>query len=328
MAIPSFTFPSISLVAHKKAILWLLAASCLAAFFILLSAPAEPYRGLESFDRADSLIFEELALFNVPEEQIRTFRYPVTDNFIRKRYVVDLPSQISKTHLHAELNKQLKKWQVGTIGYVDIPSREMTLHLHYRDKIIRTIDLRTDSELVRIPHPASLMVYFDQRPSASQLERLRDIGAPVGVVLRSASRRSLIRWAESLPDDITPIWVWHDDSQTTYQKTRLDDPDLMQALEAVSRARQTPRLLAFDIPEHNPSEELKEMGITITDGSGMRIISSNNRFEFDQQMLTYSRLARQAGTPKVLIRATDNTLDWLEEWIPRIQRGGVVFVLS
>ena len=139
----------------KKIItLWLLAGSCITAFLILLLYPVEqPYR-LQNLNQTDSLILQELALLNVTEERIRTFQYQVNDHFTRKRFVVDLPPNVSKTRFHAELNRQLRPWQIKTVGYVDVPEQEMTLYILYQDKIIRTLDLRSEAVRLQELHPA------------------------------------------------------------------------------------------------------------------------------------------------------------------------------
>lgn len=327
----SLSAPSLEL--QKKILLWLLAGSCMAALLVLLFYPAEQRKHLHDLAIADSLIHQELALFNVPQNRIRTIEHTVGDHFTRKQYVVDLPVQVSKTHLHAELNKQLRPWQIKTVGHVDVAENEMTLYLVYRDTIIRSIELRTDPDFVRIPHPAELLVYFDRSPTSSQIERLQQINVPVGIVLRSDSRRLLTRWAEELPEALTPVLIWFDDAQTSFEESSMDSPELVRSLEAVTRIQNEVRVLAFAPGENRSTDEanskrLEELDVPVYPASGIMIITGEDRFEFDRQMLTYSRLARQAAGPRLLVRVSDTTLDWLEEWIPRVQRGGVVFTLS
>ncbi|MBP3191047.1 hypothetical protein NATSA_00075 [Natronogracilivirgula saccharolytica] len=336
---------------RKKLLIWLLSGSCLAALAILLFYPGESPQRLRSLAQADSLIVQELALFNVSSGRVRTTEYPVTDDFTRKHYSVDLPVQVSATHYHAELRKQLQPLRIETIGYADVPDGELTLQLVYQDKIIRTLTLRTDQEYIRVPHPAGLMVYFDQRPRSSQLDKLRRLDIPVGIVLRSSSRRSLSRWAASLSETASPVWIWKNDSGRTFEPVSFDDSGLERTLEAVSLRHGDVRLLAFghngqgawraDAPdgqdgtdggagldgaERENLERVRELGVGVTFADDMEIVSTDDRFEFDRRMLAFSRLARKAGGPGMLVRGTDRSLEWLEEWVPRIQRGGVVFV--
>lgn len=309
----------------------MLAISCLVASLLLIFLPSEPPRlFLRNLGEADSLILQELAMFNIPDHRIRSVDYPINEHFNRTHYIVDLPVQVSQTHFHAELNRQLHPYKVRTMGYVNVPEYEMTLHLVYHDKIIRTLDLRTDFDYIRTPHPARLLIYFDRIPTVSQLERISNLEISVGVVLRSTSARTLVRWVEMIPEDMHPVYLWYDDDRRSYQTTTMDDPDLRQTVDAVSREFDSIRLLVFT-PDGSGSDEglmqkFQEAGIHTVDASDMNINSSENRFEFDRQMLTYSRLARQAAGPSLMVKGTDTTLNWLEEWIPRIQRGGIVFI--
>ncbi len=131
---------------REKIILGLLAGSCLAVFLMLLLLPAYERGTLQDLSQADSLILEELTNFHVSRNRIRTFEYPVTDDFTRKRYVVTLPANISQTHLHFELQQKLWRYRVDTIGYVNVPENHMKVLILFDDKIIRTLELRNDSD--------------------------------------------------------------------------------------------------------------------------------------------------------------------------------------
>ncbi len=139
------TVTAIPLLLRKKILLGMLAASSLAVFLLLILHPGEQRTSLKSFSQADSLIIHELNRFRVGPDRIRTIEYPVTEDFTRKRYVVSLPPGVSQTHLHAELNRNLGGYRVQTMGYVNVPEREMRLLILFDNKIIRTLELRTDT---------------------------------------------------------------------------------------------------------------------------------------------------------------------------------------
>lgn len=126
-------------------LLVLLASSCIAVFLLLLFHPGDRRTSLESFAQADSLITSELHRFRIGQERVRSFEYPVTDGFTRKRYVISLPAGVSQTHLHAELNQAFRHYRVETIGYVNVPEREMQVLILFNNKIIRTLELRTEA---------------------------------------------------------------------------------------------------------------------------------------------------------------------------------------
>ncbi len=140
------TVSGIPLLIQKKILLGLLAGSCLVVFLTLVFYPADEHSPLQHLSQADSLIQEELSRFRVPSDRIRTINYPVTDDFTRKRYIVLLPPGVSKTHFHSELNRKLHPYRVETVGFADVPEGEVNVLILFENKIIRTIELRTDPD--------------------------------------------------------------------------------------------------------------------------------------------------------------------------------------
>ncbi len=139
------TVTALPLLLRKKILLGMLVVSCLAVFSLLVLHPGEQRTTLKSFSQADSLIIHELNRFRVGPDRIRTFEYPVTEDFTRKRYVVSLPPGVSQTHLHAELSRNLGGYRVQTMGYVNVPEREIRVLILFDDKIIRTVELRSET---------------------------------------------------------------------------------------------------------------------------------------------------------------------------------------
>ncbi len=138
----SLVFP---LLLRKQILAGLLATSCIAVFLLLLLYPDQRHSPLESLSQADSLIVTELTRFHIGRDRVRTFEYHVTDGFTRKRYVVTVPQGLSQTYLHAELNRKLREHRVDTVAFVNVPEREMKVLILYNNKIIRTLELRTDT---------------------------------------------------------------------------------------------------------------------------------------------------------------------------------------
>lgn len=129
--------------ARKKAVLWLLSALCLGFVFILKRAPDQNNQALQSLAQADSLIMHELAIFKIDTDAMRVIDYPVTDGFARKHYVLHLPEDFSKTHLHFALNSSLRQYTVETAAIADVPNQRINILILYRNKIIRSLELRT-----------------------------------------------------------------------------------------------------------------------------------------------------------------------------------------
>lgn len=139
------TVTAIPLLIGKKILLGMLALASLAVFLLLLLHPGEQRSTLKSFSQVDSMIVHELNRFEVEPDHIRIFEYPVTEDFTRKRYVVSLPPGISQTHLHAELNRSLGRYRVQTKGQANVPQRETRILILFDNKIIRTVELRSQA---------------------------------------------------------------------------------------------------------------------------------------------------------------------------------------
>ncbi|MDI6400707.1 hypothetical protein QLX67_01780 [Balneolaceae bacterium ANBcel3] len=308
-------------------------AACLAGFFLLFFTPHTPANRLHSLAEADSLIQQELAFFNVPDDRIRTRNHTVNDDFTRIHYTVNVPAGISKTHLHAQMAGELRRYKVETIGRMNVPRQELSLYFYYSEKLIRSMTLRTDPDYARIPHPAYISFYFDRTPSASVIERMDALNIPYQIVLQSDSHRRISRWMGQLDEEGKSASLWLPDSPPFEEWEH--SPSIIRAIEAFSEFDPSPSLLLFsslqDISGYEGWEEgalqvdWLDFELLILDGSSFLIIESEDRHVFDQKLLYYSRLAREAGTPHLLLPATEPVLDWLDEWIPRIQRGGVLF---
>lgn len=323
-------FFSSSLFVLKKIFIWILVASCLVVVFLLFQTREAVPNYEDVFYLTDSLILQELALFNIDTKSIRTIRYPVTPDFTRKLIIAGLPPQIPKTLFHSALNKQLKTANIHITGYMDVPEEVLTLYVQYENKVIRTIKLHTDNDYVRIPHPASLMIYFDRGPRLSQLKKIRNWGIPAGLVLQVSNPRSINRRVMGLSDIISPVWIWLEEGESgNAEATITKNSELFKAFQKASALHDDLRLFITKRPDQKIQVEEKEdifFGLPYTRVRKSQIIEPKNRQNFDEIMLSFSQLAQRAGNPTLVVPGNDSSLEWIEEWIPRIQQGAIVFV--
>ena len=132
--------------ARKKAAAWLLTALCLGFLLILKLAPDQNNRALQSLAQADSLINQQLAYFKIDTDAVHIIDYPVTDGFTRRHFVLYLSEDISKTHLHFALNTSLGQYNVATTAFADVPNQQLNILVLYKNKIIRSLELRSETE--------------------------------------------------------------------------------------------------------------------------------------------------------------------------------------
>jgi hypothetical protein len=131
---------------QKKWIVTLLAASCLAALFHLFGNSENSFKNLASTAQADSLITEVLYDFDIADSQIRKRTVSTDSLFSRTIYTVKLPPDISKTELHYQLQKKIIPYKMDSPAKIIMPEKDMHIHLLYEGTVIRTVQLRTDTE--------------------------------------------------------------------------------------------------------------------------------------------------------------------------------------
>ena len=128
--------------ALKQVLAGLLAISCLAALTLLITTPKPEIYRLSHLGQADSLILAELQAHRISQTHVRRFDYQVNEEFTRVRYRIEIPPGASPTHLHGDLSRRLRPWGISIRGRVDVPGGITTLDLLYRNKVVRTLELR------------------------------------------------------------------------------------------------------------------------------------------------------------------------------------------
>lgn len=132
---------------QKKWIVTLLAASCTAALFLLFGNSENSFKNLTSAAQADSLITEVLYDFDITNSQIRKQTVSFDSLFSRTIYTVKLPSEISKTEIHYQLQKKIIPYKMDSPAKILMPEKDMRIHLLYAGTVIRTVQLSTDTQL-------------------------------------------------------------------------------------------------------------------------------------------------------------------------------------
>lgn len=130
----------------KRLIVLLLFLSCLLSATLLIATPEVENRRVRSLAQVDSLIRETFVPFNIGEQQIDS-RYVTVDSTFRRRvFRVTLPPTISKTQLHARIQRTLHPYDISSPSRVMLPAGDMNIHLVWNQTVIRTLHLRTDPD--------------------------------------------------------------------------------------------------------------------------------------------------------------------------------------
>lgn len=133
---------------QRSILVALLMCSCIAAVLLLWRAEPVVPKKLQSPAQIDSLITLTLRNLDVNDRQVRVRTVEVDTVFSRQNYVVSVAPNFSKTTLHYTLHDHLWDYGVRTVANVSFPERDMKIYLLYNNTVHRTMDIRSDRDLM------------------------------------------------------------------------------------------------------------------------------------------------------------------------------------
>ncbi|MEX2601642.1 MAG: hypothetical protein WD355_08345, partial [Balneolaceae bacterium] len=171
---------------QKKWLVLLLAISCLSSVILFFVWSPDSRYQLRESSQIDSLITLSFSRFHLPDNQIRSQTVRISPEFSRTVYTVNVPPGFSQTQYHYRLNEILRMYALQTPAKVQFPEQDIRIHITHGTTVVRTIQLRTDPNLVLYHDFASLIIGFDQPPGQSRIDRMIALGEPVTLAIRSA----------------------------------------------------------------------------------------------------------------------------------------------
>ncbi len=315
----------------KKVIALLLLISSIICFILILKMPSQGKKRLTSLGEADTLITRELRAFNIKKQQIRIKNIHINKKFIRKVYIVDLPARFSKTFLHAELNKRLYPYDVQDPAIVHLPEGNMDIQLAYGGDIIRTIKLVSDTAIKYRRYPASVLAYFNRKPSEEVVKSIEDLGSRLPVVLKVSNVSQGKDWYNSIKAMKTHVIFWFGNGEANQNSTNKVDWHLNEQLQTLGKVFRNPTVLV------NPSADEQTRTLIDKDSQHFKInyVNAKNailvttdegQIHFERQLQRFMRLAEQNERPIMLINATDESFQWLKNSIQRFKKSGLTLV--
>lgn len=315
----------------KKLIVALLLISSLTCVILLLKMTPVVHKRLTSLGEADTLISQEFRAFNIKKIQIRVRNIHVNKKFTRKVYIVDLPIQFSKTFLHAELNYKLYPYGIKDPAIVRLPEGNMVIQLAYGGDIIRTIDLVSDTSIKYRRYPASILAYFNQKPSTELVRNIEGMGNRLPVVLKVNDVSQAKTWYGDIKRMNTSVIFWFNDTGTFPNSNDEIDWHLNEQLKTLSKIFKNPTVLV------NPSageqtrtlidKDSQHLGINYVNAKNAIVVNGKEgQLHFERQLQKFMRLAEQNVRPVMLINATDESFTWLKNSIHRFKKSGLTLV--
>ena len=295
----------------------MLACSCLTGVVLLASHTTGSNAHKASIAELDSLIQDELDIFNIRSDQVTQRTVEVDSLFSRKIVDVGIPLGLSRTFIHTELAKRISKAGWESRGRVEFPERDITMEVISENTLVRTIHLRRDTTSRRLISPASVLVYFDDSPGVDDINRLQSLGEPIGILLRGENPNRLKSRYESLEGYPHLIGFWPaEETEVTTDVTG----GFISELRSVQRR---PVLFSLSPADQSAGGDATPVNWIIAEQAVMAG-EEHGRQAFNRDMRAFSRRAVRGERPVLLMKGTSETLRWLEDAIYDFKKGGLV----
>ncbi len=282
---------------------------------------------LKSLDDIDQIVEKELLEFNIKESQIKKRQSGIENGFDRSIIRVTVPSNFSKTFFHSELAHNLYPYGIHSPAIVDLPSGDMNIHIYWMNTVVRTIELRQNTDLVRYRDPGVILLETTSEPSAELLAKLTQMGEPIRLVLRSDNTDVLLSWMDIIPRNSKPPIIHLDYGMTL---TDLKDERFDRFVGEISRINKqwpnTSVLVSLEDKElsENRITRLQRTGAHVAKVSNILSMSERiNRDEFREILHDFVSKSRSGNHPVLVIPGRANILDWLQEDLVNYKKGGL-----
>lgn len=126
-------------------VIW--AANLLAVALLWLVEPAPPVRIADSSE-LEPVINALFQRHGLPKETIRVRTLEFDNGAKRSIHTVQVPPAWPKTRFHIDLADTLRHLGIQTYGMVEFPDRHVRIHILHNGKVVRTVALVTDRNVL------------------------------------------------------------------------------------------------------------------------------------------------------------------------------------
>lgn len=306
----------------KKFIALLLLLACLLSGYMLVRTSEEATKHLQSFAGADSLIELELESFRISDQYIQSANIQIDSSFSRKVYYVDLPSEFSKTQLHAELNNRFHPYGISLPARVTFPEGNMQVHLQYKQTIIRTIVLRTDPDLTLQRSSASIVVAFNEQPDEELLNTIANFGEPIPIVLGVQHPMEANELKKTLGGYYNRILYWLQ-TESNEDLIRHNPTMALRQLKQFEDLLPQANILLFNQADKSNSIATQTDLTFVNMENALRLHEELGKAAFLEEL---ESLKANQSYPIAIITANETTLSWLEQKLPDLKKAGVILI--
>lgn len=310
----------------KYLIAALLLAACSTSMILLFSLSAVPAKKLGSMAQADSLIRSDLNTFNISRQQIRAQDIPVGESDSRKLYEVKLPPAFSKTQLHQEIHDTFYEFGINSPARVTFPEKDYHIYLMANSTIFATIRLETDSDLKLVRSFGSILVAFEEIPSAAILQQVAALGEAIPIVFKMEDLSQTAEMSDRTFQEYEEILLWLQDDEGNLVNG--DSRDLMPKLQQLQQQLPQAGLLSFQSLKENDNPDfiqtLSNTKLDYIDVSEAILLHSDlGRAAFNQELQKFRSRARRGEYPVAIVMAEEETMEWLQDELVNLKKSGL-----
>ncbi len=315
---------------NRKLIVAVLLIACSIVSILLLRQQSGNTKQLIGLNKADSLIVTACNSFNISKSAYHVETIPVTPHFKRKIWHISLPVNLSQTFFHYDISQLFDPYNIQTPAKVNLKDGTMDIELYYKDTVIRTIALHNDTNSVRYDMPASIVLFFNQRPNEKITDQIRSLGEPVLIAFKTDRVVQTDSWLHVPGIEDFNIAYWIEPSSSPDQDSE-DRWYRGEQIRNLAKMIHHPQIL---VGPDNSNDQLKQW-TDICKTHGFRMIDATDALWISQDTSTHSlvniirRFYKQAslGHHPILMMAADQVnLSELKHTIPAYRKRGLVIL--
>lgn len=126
-------------------VIWV--ANLLAVVLLWVVDPVAPVR-IADTSELEPVIEDLFHAHGLPKETIRLRTLEFDNGAKRSIHSVQVPPDWPKTRFHIDLADTLRQLGIQTYGVVEFPDRHLRIHILHRGKVVRTVALVTDRDVL------------------------------------------------------------------------------------------------------------------------------------------------------------------------------------
>lgn len=318
-------------IRKKQVIAGVLFLSSVLLVFLLLSTQRNERPSLRDIAEIDTLIYRELAAFNISQDQIQSRTRRVDSAFSRVEHVVSVPPRISKTFIHSEIHQQVEEFGINDPAIVEFPQKDLRIHFLKQGTIVRSVTLRTDTSLVFRSYPVRVFFYTSSTPDVTNAQEIHDLGEHLPLMLKTSDPDEAERWFNKVNDVISPVFVWlHDPDQTATEI--LENEYWLN--ERIPRIANISSDINIMLNQSGKNATLKRSVRSLLNQYNVMLLSTSDMLTIEEDISIYDRErvreqfvqnAVSDHVPLLSVALSERNTEWITEHQKEFKKMGIAF---